>query len=99
MTGATSGFGLETARLLAKNGWRAYGTYRNPRKLLELKALSRQLDIHPIYMDVTRPASVSKAVSRMIRREGRIDALVNNAGFVVAGFLEDVLDQDLKDQF
>lgn len=99
VTGATSGFGLETARVLAENGYRVYATYRDAKKLGDLKELSRSLPVQSLYMEVTRPASISKAVASIARREGRIDVLVNNAGFVMAGFLEDLSDQDLKEQF
>jgi NAD(P)-dependent dehydrogenase (short-subunit alcohol dehydrogenase family) len=99
VTGASSGFGLETARLLAEKGYRVYATYRNPKKLTDLKALVDSFDVHPIPMEVTKTPSVDKAVKEIIKKEGRIDILVNNAGFAMAGFLEDLSDQDFKDQF
>jgi NAD(P)-dependent dehydrogenase (short-subunit alcohol dehydrogenase family) len=99
VTGATSGFGLETARLLAQEGYRVYATYRNPRKLAALEALAHPWDLHPIPMEAKKTSSVDRAVGRILRREGRIDVLVNNAGFAMAGFLEDLSDKDLKDQF
>jgi NADP-dependent 3-hydroxy acid dehydrogenase YdfG len=99
VTGASSGFGLETAKLLAQKGHRVYATYRNPKKLKDLKTLASQADVHPIIMEVTNSASVEKAVKAIVQKEGRIDVLVNNAGFAMGGFLEDLSDQDLKDQF
>jgi NAD(P)-dependent dehydrogenase (short-subunit alcohol dehydrogenase family) len=99
VTGATSGFGFETSRLLAGQGYRVYGTFRNAGKCGPLKELGRTLPVIPIFMDVNKPASVKKAVTAVIRRESRVDVLVNNAGFVVAGFLEDLTDSELKAQF
>ncbi len=99
VTGATSGFGFETTRLLAQEGWRVYAGYRNIRKWGPLHELSKTMDIHPIYLEVTKPASVKNALRVIRRKEGVLDALVNNAGFVVAGFLEDLSDKDLKAQF
>lgn len=99
ITGASSGFGLETARLLGQKGYRVYATYRNSKKLKDLKALAAEADIYPLLMETTRTPSVDKAVNTIIKKEGRIDVLVNNAGFAMGGFLEDLSDQDLKDQF
>jgi NADP-dependent 3-hydroxy acid dehydrogenase YdfG len=99
ITGASSGFGFETAQLLSEKGYRVYATYRNPKKLKDLKALAAKADVHPIAMEVTHTPSVDKAVKAIVQKEGRIDVLVNNAGFAMGGFLEDLSDQDLKDQF
>jgi NAD(P)-dependent dehydrogenase (short-subunit alcohol dehydrogenase family) len=99
ITGASSGFGFETARLLAAKGYRVYAAYRNPKKLKDLKTLAVKADVHPILMEVTKTPSVEKAVKTIVKKEGRIDVLVNNAGFAMGGFLEDLSDQDFKDQF
>ena len=99
ITGATSGFGLETAKLLAGKGFQVYAGFRSPQKLGDLKELEKKLPLKSLYLDVAKPASVTKAVASILKKEKRIDLLVNNAGFVVAGFLEDLSCQDLKDQF
>ncbi|HXL72801.1 MAG TPA: SDR family oxidoreductase [bacterium] len=99
ITGASSGFGFETAKLLAAKGYRVYATYRNPKKLKDLKALVANADVHPVLMETTKTPSVEKAVKVIVKKEGSIDVLVNNAGFAMGGFLEDLSDQDLKDQF
>jgi NAD(P)-dependent dehydrogenase (short-subunit alcohol dehydrogenase family) len=99
VTGASSGFGWETAKLLGEKGYRVFAGYRNKNKLKNLKELNRHLDIHPILIDTARTASVEKAVRTIAQKERRIDVLVNNAGFAMAGFLEDLSDQDLKEQF
>jgi NAD(P)-dependent dehydrogenase (short-subunit alcohol dehydrogenase family) len=99
ITGTSSGFGFETAKLLAAKGYRVYATYRNSKKLKALKALAVKADVHPVFMEVTKSLSVDKVVKAIVKKEGRIDVLVNNAGFAMGGFLEDLSDQDLKDQF
>jgi NAD(P)-dependent dehydrogenase (short-subunit alcohol dehydrogenase family) len=100
VTGATSGFGLETVRLLAQKGFRVYGTYRDPRKLDSLRALARENPgVFPLFMDVTRSATVAQAVARLIQKEKRLDLLVNNAGFVMAGFLEELSEEEFAAQF
>lgn len=99
ITGANSGFGLACAEALAGRGIKVYATYRNPRKAGVLWRLSRQLPVHPVLMDVNQNPSVQRAVKKVLWREGRIDLLINNAGFVMAGFWEDLSDQDVRDQF
>lgn len=99
ITGASSGFGFETAKLLASRGWRVYAAYRNVRKAGSLQKLAKSLDVHSVRIDTTDLRSIEKAVKDIVRQEGRIDALVNNAGFAMAGFLEDLSDEELKAQF
>jgi NADP-dependent 3-hydroxy acid dehydrogenase YdfG len=99
ITGASSGFGFETAKLLAEKGYRVYATYRNPKKLKDLKALAAKAEVYPILMETTKTPSVEKAVKVIVRKEGHVDVLINNAGFAMGGFLEDLSDQDFKDQF
>ena len=99
VTGANSGFGLACAKALAEKGMRVYATYRNPRKAGRLWELSRTLPLFPLLMDVNRTSSVEQGVKKVVKREGRIDILLNNAGFVMAGFWEDLSDKDVRDQF
>ncbi len=99
ITGANSGFGLATAQALAEKGYRVYATYRNPRKAGHLWQLSKSLTLYPLLMDVDRKSSVDRAVRQILKREGRIDALLNNAGFVMAGCWEDLSDSDIEAQF
>src|SRR5579871_4635355 len=99
VTGANSGLGLACSKALAEKGARVYAAYRNPRKAGPLWELTRALPVFPLLMDVNRAPSVERGVRQLLRREGRIDVLLNNAGFVMAGFWEDLSDKDLKDQF
>jgi NAD(P)-dependent dehydrogenase (short-subunit alcohol dehydrogenase family) len=77
VTGASSGIGEATAERLAKAGYTVYGTSRRG-------AGSGPRSFHMLPLDVTSDASVEAAVGDVLRREGRIDLLVNNAGFGVA---------------
>ena len=77
VTGASSGIGEATAQRLAKAGYKVYGTSRRG-----AQAGQRSFEMLPL--DVTSDESVEAAVREVMRREGRIDLLVNNAGFGVA---------------
>ncbi len=77
VTGASSGIGKATAERLAEAGYKVYGTSRRG-------AQAGQQSFEMLALDVTSNESVEAAVGELIRREGRIDLLVNNAGFGVA---------------
>ncbi len=99
ITGANSGLGLACAEAMARKGIRVYATYRNPNKSGQLWNLAQKLPLFPVVMDVNRTSSVERAVKQVIHKEGRIDFLLNNAGFVMAGFWEDLTDGEIKAQF
>ena len=88
VTGASSGIGEATAKRLATAGYKVYGTSRRG-------AQSGQRSFAMLPLDVTSDESVEAAVRELIRQEGRIDLLVNNAGFGVApaGAEESSIDQ------
>jgi NAD(P)-dependent dehydrogenase (short-subunit alcohol dehydrogenase family) len=77
VTGASSGIGAATAERLAAAGYKVYGTSRRG-------AQAGRRSFEMLSLDVTSDESVTAAVSEVIRREGRIDLLVNNAGFSLA---------------
>src|SRR5436305_4250203 len=77
VTGASSGIGKATAERLARAGYKVYGTSRRG-------AQAGAQSFEMLALDVTRDESVEAAVAELMRREGRIDLLVNNAGFSIA---------------
>jgi NAD(P)-dependent dehydrogenase (short-subunit alcohol dehydrogenase family) len=77
VTGASSGIGEATAERLARAGYKVYGTSRRG-------ARSGRRSFAMLSLDVTRDDSVEAAVGEVLRSDGRIDLLVNNAGFGVA---------------
>jgi NAD(P)-dependent dehydrogenase (short-subunit alcohol dehydrogenase family) len=93
ITGASSGFGRAIGEALAARGDLVYGTTR--RGVLPPTASDR---VRMLTMDVGDPASVEAAVTRMITETGRIDVLVNNAGFGIAGAIEDTSDAEARAQ-
>jgi NAD(P)-dependent dehydrogenase (short-subunit alcohol dehydrogenase family) len=103
ITGSSSGFGLLTSIELAKAGFRVVATMRDlgRRERLDQAAaaagVTAQLDIRAL--DVTNFNSLPAFVDGVVRDHGRLDVLVNNAGFAVAGFAEDIKLDELRYQF
>ncbi len=85
ITGASSGIGKETAKLFQAKGWNVIATMRKPQEEKELVQLEH---IKVLPCDVTDRDSIKAAVSEGIKSFGRIDAVVNNAGFYTLGTLE-----------
>ena len=86
ITGASSGIGYEASVLLAKQGHKVYGAARR----VELMEPLREMGIVPIRMDVTDESSIEACVKTILDAEGRIDVLVNNAGYGYLGAIENV---------
>lgn len=103
ITGAASGFGMLTAVELAAAGYRVVATMRNLERRNFLDDAARQrnvsarIDIRQL--DITETTNIPAVMSKIAADYGRIDVLVNNAGFALAGFLEDVTLQELRTQF
>ena len=96
ITGASSGIGKATAKLFHENGWNVVATMRSPEKEEELSRLPNLLVTR---LDVTDSASIASAVQSALDRFGRIDALVNNAGYGAYGPLEAFSMEDIRRQF
>src|SRR5450755_3939537 len=95
VTGASSGIGHATAFRLHEAG---YAVYAGARRVEKMKDLA-DLGIHAIELDVTDDASMVAFVDRVIAETGRIDVLVNNAGYGAFGALEDVPNDEGRRQF
>lgn len=94
ITGASSGIGYDTATRLAKQGHKVYGAARRIDKMQPLK----ELGVTPIKMDVTDDASMIAGVNAVLEAEGRIDVLVNNAGYGYFGAIENVSMEEARKQ-
>lgn len=94
ITGASSGIGYDTATRLAKQGHKVYGAARRIDKMQPLK----ELGVTPIKMDVTDDASMIAGVNAVMEAEGRIDVLVNNAGYGYFGAIENVSMEEARKQ-
>ena len=95
LTGASSGIGYQTAESLAKEGHIVYGAARRIEKMEDLK----QFGVKSIYLDITNENSIKNVVDTIIGNEGRIDVLINNAGYGSFGAVEDVDISEAKMQF
>lgn len=98
ITGCSTGFGRELARLVLERGWRAVVTARDPAAVADLaEAHGDRALVMPL--DVTRPAQIAEAVAEAKRRFGRIDALVNNAGYGYLAAIEEGEDAAVRAMF
>ena len=94
ITGASSGIGYETALKLAQQGHKVYGAARRVERMEPL----RESGVVPIQMDVTDEASMEAGVRQIIDAEGRIDVLINNAGYGYLGAIENVPIEEARRQ-
>jgi len=99
ITGCSSGFGYETALLMAQKGWRVFATLRNVKKAAPLKTAAQGLALEILQLDVDSEASVKRAVARVLKKARRIDVLVNNAGFGAYGAILDFEDAEVRAQY
>ena len=90
ITGASSGIGAACAELMAKRGFRVFGSSRD--------AKFHPQGFRPVQMDVTDDRSVGSAVSQILQEAGSIDALINNAGCGLAGATEDTSTEEALHQ-
>lgn len=95
ITGASSGFGKLTAKKFQEEGWNVVATMRTPQNETELNTLENVLISE---LDVTKPDSIAASVSEAIEKFGKIDVLVNNAGYGTAGTVEAATDKQVRAQ-
>ena len=93
ITGASSGVGQSTARLLSQRGYNVFGTSRHPASAETITA------VEMLPLDVRSDDSVRACVEAVSSRAGHIDVLINNAGYELAGALEELTAEDTRAQF
>jgi NAD(P)-dependent dehydrogenase (short-subunit alcohol dehydrogenase family) len=101
VTGSSSGIGFETSLTLARNGFHTYATMRK----LEDKsehivhiAKNENLPLEAIQLDVDNDKSVLDAISKIVSENGRINVVVNNAGYALVGALQETSMEEIKAQ-
>ena len=101
VTGCSSGIGLETAVALAREGHFTFATMRNLKKVEALEKIVKDenLPISILELDVDNKESMDNAIEKIMEQKGRIDTLVNNAGWGMWGTVEDVSIDEFKEQF
>ncbi|MCM8711152.1 SDR family oxidoreductase [Clostridium sp. SYSU_GA19001] len=99
ITGASSGIGQAIANTLMEKGYRVYGTSRNIKEENIIKAKSGSGFLKMIPLDVRSDESVKAAVEYILQKEITIDILINNAGFGIAGSVEDTSPEEALSQF
>jgi len=95
LTGASSGIGKETAKKLISEEHTVYVAARRVAKMDDLVKLGAV----SIEMDITKEEDIQKAVKKVLDDQGRIDVLVNNAGYAIYGAMEDTTMEDARRQF
>lgn len=98
VTGSSSGIGLATSLALARNGYLTCATMRNLAKRDSIQSIAEKqhLPIRTVQLDVTDENSVKNAIQSILSESGRIDLLVNNAGYGLTGAFEDIGIDEIK---
>jgi NAD(P)-dependent dehydrogenase (short-subunit alcohol dehydrogenase family) len=106
VTGSSSGMGYETSLILARNGFHTYASMRKlggggeggSKQIIDL-AKNENLPLQVIQLDVNNDNSVTEAINRIANEKGRIDIVINNAGYDLMGALEETSIEEIKAQF
>ena len=103
VSGASSGFGLEVSIELARRGWRVFAAMRAPEKADELRQAAAKAgvadQIETVALDLCDQKSIARAAAQVLAGcNGRLDALLNNAGYSVLGAFEDISEEDCRRQ-
>lgn len=96
ITGSSSGFGKESAKLFQQKGWNVIATMRSPEKEEELNTLENVLVTK---LDVQDTGSIGTAIEAGIKQFGKIDVLINNAGYGTFGIFENATEEQIRRQF
>ena len=92
VTGASSGIGNSIETFLQDRGYKVFGTSRNPKNV-------ENFSFEIIALDVLKVETIEKAVAHIIKKEGRLDVLINNAGMGITGPIEDTPTNEIRAVF
>ena len=101
VTGSSSGIGYETALALARDGYHTFASMRDTSKGKKLQDIAKadNLTLDVIKLDVDNKESITSAIKKIITDTGRLDVLINNAGYGQFGCTEDVTIEEFRKQF
>ena len=101
ITGCSSGFGMLAAARLSASGHTVYASMRDLAKNndLKLELKRRNTNCHMIELDVCDDVSIQNTINTITEQEGKLDILINNAGYGIGGFFEDLSEKEVRDQF
>ena len=101
ITGCSSGFGLLFAARLSASGYNVYASMRDLRKDndLKLELKRRGTSCHILELDVCNEISIKNAINMIDEQDGKLDILINNAGYGIGGFFEDLSEEEIREQF
>ena len=101
ITGCSSGIGYETALMLARNGYHTFATMRNTKKSDSLEEIIRKerLDLNIRELDINDNKAIENTINCIKKEANRIDVLINNAGYGLVGFFEDLTLDEIRNQF
>jgi short-subunit dehydrogenase len=99
VTGASQGLGLTLVKKLLENGYRVAATSRDAHTLSQAVGLIDRDRFLPLAVDLNNPDGIDESVQQTLATFGRIDVVVNNAGYGMAGTLEEIAEQDIRNIF
>ncbi|MBU1070918.1 SDR family NAD(P)-dependent oxidoreductase [Patescibacteria group bacterium] len=100
ITGVSSGFGFYTAKLLAQSGYKVFGTVRKQKDLKVFTNLPLSIQPKTLILDITWPQDkITQTVKKIIKKTGKINCLVNNAGYAHMGCVGSFTIEEVRQQF
>lgn len=95
ITGTSKGMGLQLTKLLLSQGHKVIATSRNTDALIEQISENKE-NLYPLKLDITSDADVKEAIDAIVKKVGRIDVVVNNAGYSLVGSMEEMTDAEFR---
>ncbi|GHA56395.1 SDR family NAD(P)-dependent oxidoreductase [Pontibacter akesuensis] len=95
ITGTSKGLGLHLTKLLLSLGHKVIATSRNISSLQQHVTANRE-NLYPVKLDITSDQEVKKAIDEAVKELGRIDVVVNNAGYSLVGSMEEMTDEEFR---
>ena len=99
VTGASQGLGLILVKKLLKNGYRVTATSRDAHALSQAVGFTDKDRFLPMAVDLNNPDGINDSIQQTLTAFGRIDVVVNNAGYGMAGVVEEITEQDIRNIF